>query len=175
MSKKLNLPDRSREKRDKMLEPVVKRLPHWVTPNFLAYMRFPLGLIMFLLVYNRAGHFLLICFIGWLLAKFIDSLDGTLARYRKIETWYGSILDAFSDRFVLLMLVYAAYTAYPLAWSLKWAAWFIGFMFVTDFIRFIARKTFKENYTVNTFWQYLEMVFRAVFAAAFLGQYIYFY
>ena len=175
MPKKLNLPDRSRVKRDKKLEPLVKRLPFWVTPNFLAYLRFPLGVFMFLLVYSRVGHFLLICFILWLLAKFIDSLDGTLARYRNKETWYGSILDGFSDRFVLLILVYAAYAAYPLAWSLKWAAWFIVFMFVTDFIRFFARKTFKENYKVNTFWQYLEMFFRAVFTAAFLGQYFYFY
>lgn len=175
MAKKPNLIDRSRARRDKFLEPVVRRAPRWITPDLLAYSRFPLGLIMFLIVHNRVGHYLLVCFFCWLLAKFVDSLDGTLARYRKASTWYGSILDAFSDRFVLLMLAYAAHAAYPLAWILEWAAWFIGFMFATDVIRLLARRTFQENYRVNTFWQYLEIAFRAVFAAAFLGQYLYFY
>ena len=175
MPKKLNFIDKSRIKRDEILNPIVKRLPEWLSPNLLAYSRFPIGLFMFWLVYNRISHFLLICFILWLLGKFIDCLDGGLARFRNKVTWYGSILDGFTDRFVLLALVYAGFSAFPLIWTLKWAAVFIIFMFATDFIRLIARKTFQENYIVNTFWQYLEMVFRAVFAAAFLGQYLYFY
>lgn len=175
MSKKLNLPDQIRVKRDQKLKGVVKRMPEWITPNFLAYLRFPLGALMLLIVYNQISHFLLICFFCWLLAKLIDSLDGTLARLRNKETWYGNILDAFSDRFVLLMLVYAAYTAFPLAWSLKWAAGFIILMFLADFIRYFNPRSFKENYKINTFWQYLEMGFRAVFTAAFFVQYIYLY
>ena len=175
MKKKQNYLDRSRIKRDKFFSPIIFRLPKWVTPNLLCYLRFILGFVMACLVYYRVSHFLLVCFFLWLLGKFIDCLDGGLARLKNQVTWNGKILDGFSDRFVLLMLVYAAFIAFPLAWILPWAMLFIMFMFLTDVIRLIIHKFYKESSQVDFFWQILEIISRAVFSAIFLGQYLYFY
>ena len=118
-----------RLKRDKIFLPLVKKLHKWVTDNFICYLKIPLAVGMSLIIYYRVEHFLLICFIAWLLGKLLDNVDGGIARYRKTSSFRGKMLDSFTDRFVLIVLVYAASVVYPEAWILYVAMVFMVFTF----------------------------------------------
>ena len=72
------------------------RLPGWVTPDLLTY----LGLVGALLVFggyigtNHSAEWLWLSIVGYAVHWFGDSLDGSLARFRKIERpRYGYFLD----------------------------------------------------------------------------------
>ncbi|MFH1536351.1 MAG: CDP-alcohol phosphatidyltransferase family protein [Patescibacteria group bacterium] len=172
---KKNYLKRINKKRDNLFLPIIKALPKWVTPNILSSLRFPLGFIMFGLIIFQVKYFLLICFILWLFAKFIDCLDGGLARLKRQVTWNGGILDAFSDRFVLLMLVVAAIFAYPYAWILFWAMLTIIMMLFIDITKYSFPDYYQNKIRFNSFYNYYEFVFRGVYSAMFLIQYLLFY
>lgn len=76
------------------------RLPGWVTPDLLTY----LGLAGALLVFggyigtNYSVEWLWLSIVGYAVHWFGDSLDGSLARFRKIERpRYGYFLDHSCD------------------------------------------------------------------------------
>ncbi|MBL8657462.1 MAG: CDP-alcohol phosphatidyltransferase family protein [Altererythrobacter sp.] len=76
------------------------RMPGWVTPDLLTYF----GLVGALAVFagylgsNLDARWLLLCLAGYLIHWFGDSLDGSLARFRKIERpRYGYFLDHSCD------------------------------------------------------------------------------
>lgn len=76
------------------------RLPAWVTPDLLTY----LGLFGAVLVFggyvgtNRSSEWLWLSIVGYAIHWFGDSLDGSLARFRKIERpRYGYFLDHSCD------------------------------------------------------------------------------
>ena len=106
------------------LQAIAKRLPVWASPDFLT----GLGVVGALIIgtsYLLSGKeplFLLVAAGGWVVHWFGDSLDGTVARLRKIERpRYGHYLDHFVDSLVTLFIVLCfAFSGYgqPLVWIL---------------------------------------------------------
>ena len=79
---------------------LVEHMPHWVTPDHLTF----LGLLASVLIgacyylTNYDKNFLWLANLGFILNWFGDSLDGNLARYRKIERpRYGFFIDHTID------------------------------------------------------------------------------
>ena len=75
-------------------------MPAWVKPDTLT----SLGIFASILIFisysltNISDNFLWLASLGFILNWFGDSLDGTLARYRKIERpRYGFLIDHFVD------------------------------------------------------------------------------
>ncbi|MCJ7623484.1 MAG: CDP-alcohol phosphatidyltransferase family protein [Anaerolineaceae bacterium] len=76
------------------------RLPGWVTPDQLTAFGFVAGLLIALSYYLSNYHkgFLWLASLGFVLNWFGDSLDGNLARHRKIERpKYGFYIDHTVD------------------------------------------------------------------------------
>ncbi len=77
-----------------------KRMPSWVTPDLLTFFGF-LGTILIGVSYyltNQNPAFLWLASLGLVINWFGDSLDGTLARFRKIERpRYGFFIDHVID------------------------------------------------------------------------------
>jgi phosphatidylglycerophosphate synthase len=87
---------------------LVRRLPHWATPDHLT----AIGLCgaVFTLLGFVACHwsdgFLAFVVLGLFLNWFGDSLDGTLARYRSIERpHYGYFIDHSSDLIAQTLII----------------------------------------------------------------------
>lgn len=104
------------------LDWLVKHMPAWVTPDMLTLLAFfasiLTGVAYWLCRINPA--FVWLASFGFLLNWFGDSLDGTLARYRKIERpRYGFFvdhaLDALSTVFMLMGLGLSGFVNFPLA------------------------------------------------------------
>ncbi len=79
---------------------LAKKMPAWITPDILTAIGFLASVLIFfsywLTTYNK--NFLWLASLGLLLNWFGDSLDGTLARYRKIERpRYGMFVDHVTD------------------------------------------------------------------------------
>ena len=85
------------------------RMPAWVTPDFLTFFGF-LGTLLIGISYyltNKNEAFLWLASLGLVINWFGDSLDGTLARFRKIERpRYGFFIDHTIDGLgeVIIML-----------------------------------------------------------------------
>lgn len=84
------------------------RLPAWVTPDLLTYF----GLFGAVLVFggyvgtNRSSEWLWMSIVGYAIHWFGDSLDGSLARFRKIERpRYGYFLDHSCDGVATTLVV----------------------------------------------------------------------
>lgn len=77
-----------------------KRMPSWVTPDILTFFGF-FGTILIGISYyltNQNPAFLWLASLGLVINWFGDSLDGTLARFRKIERpRYGFFIDHVID------------------------------------------------------------------------------
>lgn len=79
---------------------LAKKMPRWVTPDKLTFFGF-LGTILIAVSYlltRQSPVFLWLASLGLIINWFGDSLDGSLARYRKIERpRYGFFLDHAID------------------------------------------------------------------------------
>lgn len=82
------------------LQWLAKRMPAWVTPDVLTSIGF-FGTILISISYiltNQNPAFLWLASLGLVINWFGDSLDGTLARFRKIERpRYGFFVDHTTD------------------------------------------------------------------------------
>jgi archaetidylinositol phosphate synthase len=79
---------------------LVKHLPYWVTPDHLTFFGFAAALMIGVSYYLTSfdKNFLWLANLGFLFNWFGDSLDGNLARYRKIERpAYGFFIDHTID------------------------------------------------------------------------------
>lgn len=79
---------------------LAKKMPAWVSPDLLTMTGFGATLIVAAsyILANRSPMFLWLASFGIVLNWFGDSLDGTLARYRKIERpKYGFFIDHTMD------------------------------------------------------------------------------
>lgn len=103
----------AQERIDQFWQNVLLRfLPKWVSPNHFTFVRLALiPLVLLLLVgkYFSAG---LILFV---LAALADSIDGALARQRKMITAWGLILDPIADKLLIILssLFLAIYYPWP--------------------------------------------------------------
>ncbi len=98
------------------------RMPAWVVPDTLTLLGLLASFIIFLsyslTFYDKA--FLWLASFGFLLNWFGDSLDGTLARYRKIERpRYGffvdHMIDSVSEVLIFIGLGFSPYLRFDLA------------------------------------------------------------
>ena len=83
------------------------RMPAWVSPDTLTAIGMFAAFLIFLgytlTIYNKA--FLWLASFGFLLNWFGDSMDGTLARYRKIERpRYGFFVDHIIDSISVVLI-----------------------------------------------------------------------
>lgn len=79
---------------------LVKHLPYWVTPDHLTFFGFASALMIGLCYYLTSFNpvFLWLANLGFIFNWFGDSLDGNLARFRKIERpSYGFFIDHTID------------------------------------------------------------------------------
>ena len=86
---------------------LARKMPAWVTPDLLTGLGFFASIMIFvsywLTTYSK--YFLLLASLGFLLNWFGDSLDGTLARHRKIERpRYGFFIDHVTDTLSEIMI-----------------------------------------------------------------------
>lgn len=91
----------------KVLLWLAARMPRWVTPDHLTVLGFlACGAILAgYALTNLSPAFLWVASLGFALNWFGDSLDGTLARYRKIERpRYGYFVDHGVDSVNMLMV-----------------------------------------------------------------------
>lgn len=91
----------------KLLAWFCARLPEWMTPDLLTLIAFLAG-IMIAAGYaltNLSKNYLWISSLGLVLHWFGDSLDGSLARYRKIERpHYGYFIDHSLDTLAAVII-----------------------------------------------------------------------
>ncbi|MEN4012929.1 MAG: CDP-alcohol phosphatidyltransferase family protein [Bellilinea sp.] len=81
---------------------LARKMPAWVTPDLLTGLGFAASILIFVSYWltSYSKYFLLLASLGFILNWFGDSLDGTLARHRKIERpRYGFFIDHITDTF----------------------------------------------------------------------------
>lgn len=123
------------------------RMPAWVTPDGLTALGFVASVIIFFgyALTNISHHFLWLASFGFVLNWFGDSLDGTLARERKIERpRYGFFLDhtvdALDEVLIFLGIGLSPYVDFNIA-----ALALIGYMllsilvFITTYVEGVFR------------------------------------
>jgi len=75
-------------------------MPDWVTPDILTWLGISASVLIFIsyILTHISPYFLWLASFGFLLNWVGDSLDGTLARYRKIERpRFGFLIDHWMD------------------------------------------------------------------------------
>ncbi|MBU0556583.1 MAG: CDP-alcohol phosphatidyltransferase family protein [Alphaproteobacteria bacterium] len=83
-------------------------LPRWVTPDMLTSLGVFGGLATFAgyAASSFGDHWLWLAMVGYVMQWFGDSLDGSLARYRRIERpSYGYFIDHSCDGIVTLLIL----------------------------------------------------------------------
>jgi phosphatidylglycerophosphate synthase len=121
------------------------RIQHNINPDMLSLLGF-LAAILIGVSYVLSKNnpiFLWIASLGFILNWFGDSLDGTLARYRKIERpRYGYFLDhsidVISFTIVLTGLAFSGYARLELAWAVNIV--YLLLTLYTSFTNFTSRE-----------------------------------
>lgn len=129
----------------------VQRMPSWVTPDMLTFLGLMGNVIIFTAFmlanyFNRA--YLLIGVFGFMISWFGDSLDGTLAYYRKRpRKWYGFSLDFTTDWLGVILINVGLIVYLHHAWE------FIGFAFAVlygwEMITALLRYKITDKYTID--------------------------
>ena len=101
---------------------LVRVMPRWVTPDMLTFFGFFAGILIGVsyLLTNLDKNFLWLANLGFILNWFGDSLDGNLARYRKIERpRYGFFIDhavdIITEVFIFLGLALSPFVDFKIA------------------------------------------------------------
>lgn len=86
-----------------VMEKIVGKIfPSWVTPNdisiFRAFLFLPVLILLLL-------DFQISAFVLFVFAAYLDSVDGLLARSRKILTEFGAAIDALMDKVFFVCLI----------------------------------------------------------------------
>lgn len=82
------------------LQWLAAHMPDWVTPDTLTWIGIGASVLIFVsyILTTISPYFFWLASLGFVLNWFGDSLDGTLARYRKIERpRYGFLIDHWVD------------------------------------------------------------------------------
>ena len=93
----------------RLLIAMAKRLPSWVTPDMLTAIGLLGGAITALgfVAINVSYNFVYVAALGLFIHWFGDSLDGTLARVRRIERpMYGFFIDNSADKASEIMIIF---------------------------------------------------------------------
>jgi len=132
------------------LQWLAAKMPEWVTPDVLTGIGI-LGSILIFASYclsNLGAGFLWLASLGLVINWFGDSLDGTVARYRKIERpkfgfFIDHTVDAFSEMLVVLGLGLSPYVRFDVA-----CLALIGYLLVSVlvYVRTYVDGVFKISY-----------------------------
>ena len=77
-------------------------------PNLLTLLRASLAfVIVYLLVINPVDYAYVLSFILFLLASFLDYLDGIIARKQALISNFGKIMDPIADKLLVLSTLFA--------------------------------------------------------------------
>lgn len=87
---------------DHLLNPIVKRIPIWIKPNHLSFIRAPMALPVAACLW-QGWHALAVILLA--LAIISDILDGPLARHRGEESQTGEWLDPYADKVLIIGLL----------------------------------------------------------------------
>jgi phosphatidylglycerophosphate synthase len=125
-------------------------MPAWVTPDILTTVGVlgAAGVAIGYILSNYDRNFLWLASLGFILNWFGDSLDGTLARYRRVERpifgfFVDHVIDAFSGTIILLSLGLTSYVNFNIA-SLALIAYLL--LSVLVFVRTSVAGIFKISY-----------------------------
>lgn len=103
--------DRLRLAKDKLFIPLVKVMPHWMTPNRVTWFRTMIALIWLPYAVLSPNLFQISLF---LIIYYFDLLDGAVARLTDRVTYFGEYFDHISDKFnnVALLITLNGLTSY---------------------------------------------------------------
>jgi len=106
----------------KVLHFFASRMPEWVTSDFMTIVGVIGSIVIFIsyIFTNKNPNFLWLASFGFVLNWFGDSLDGTLARYRKAERpnygfFIDHAIDTISEVLVFLGLAISPYVRFEIA------------------------------------------------------------
>lgn len=91
----------------RLIEEVCSRVPGWLKPDHLTLLGVAGGVVVFVgfVLSNLHAAYLWLAFLGLVLNWAGDSLDGSLARFRRTERRrYGYFLDHMTDSFTMCMV-----------------------------------------------------------------------
>ena len=111
-------------------------------PNFMCYLRFPLGGWIFCVFYFNALHNSIGAFsyhLSFFLACLLDSLDGRFARKWNAITEDGKSLDPAADKWVTFCLAVTAYMFGEFRW------WALVIVFAREIISMLQRMRLRRK------------------------------
>ncbi|MEK7653106.1 MAG: CDP-alcohol phosphatidyltransferase family protein [Patescibacteria group bacterium] len=131
-------------------------LPHWVSPNHFTFVRLALIPLVLALISAKAFIFSLSLFV---LAALCDSIDGALARERKMVTAWGLILDPIADKLLIILasLFLAIYYPWP---NVLIAIVLLDFLMILGGVALAIFRP-KKNLPPADFWGKGKMVFQS--------------
>jgi phosphatidylglycerophosphate synthase len=106
--------------KDRLAVPISRGVPAFITPARITLAAFVCGLLSCFLASMPGYGTMALAF--WLLNRFLDCLDGSLARARKCATQLGGFLDLLSDFIVYSFLPIAIARGQPRAVQVDWTA-----------------------------------------------------
>jgi len=118
-------------------------MPNWVTPDLLTWIGIGASILIFIsyILTNISPWFLWLASFGFVLNWFGDSLDGTLARYRKIERpRYGFLVDHWIDA-ISAVLIFLGLGLSPYVDTLIASFAVIGYLLVSIMVYLITYVT----------------------------------
>ncbi len=103
-------------------KPFLLRIPRWIKPNHISYLRilltFPICYFLFV------DRIICLAFFLYLIACITDFLDGALAEVRNERTAWGKILDPIADKTlkgaIFLFLIYTVFSQWPVFKVVLW-------------------------------------------------------
>ena len=126
-----------RQLKDRLFLPVVVFVPGWFSPNHITFIAFVVGLLACL--YATSPRFSSLAVYLWLFNRFLDNLDGVLARSRNVASELGGFLDLLSDFIVYSLIPIAVAYGQYVAHGPQWLS-ISGFLAIT-----VLEATFHVN------------------------------
>ena len=105
--------------KDRLIDPIASVIPAFVTPGHITLAAFACGLLACVAAMSTAHRYMGTYL--WLFNRFLDCLDGSLARSRSAATDLGGFLDLLSDFVVYSLLPIAVCRGQDPA-SVNWTA-----------------------------------------------------
>lgn len=106
--------------KDGVVDPISRRVPRFITPGQITFAAFVCGSVSCLTAMSPGNE--KIALIFWFLNRFLDCLDGSLARARNCATHLGGFLDLLSDFIVYSLLPIAIARGQSQSIQVDWTA-----------------------------------------------------
>lgn len=107
--------------KDSLADPIARIIPSWISPTQVTGAAFVAGLLACFTAATSVSNAVAISL--WAANRFLDSVDGSLARYRKVASDLGGFLDLLSDFIIYSMLPIAiAYGQDKGSYDIDWVS-----------------------------------------------------